>query len=98
MYVKKNMFGILLRVTVKHLVSIMDDSVIRCDEVIESYDEEIICKRQKFYILLAFLLITIALLIAVSIYCYLIKYQRKHLLLFHNTNNESNKFYIDSLN
>ena len=33
-----------------------------------------IFKTQNFYILLAFLLITIALLIAVSIYCYLIKY------------------------
>ena len=30
-------------------------------------------KTQNFYILLALLLITIALLIAVSIYCYLIK-------------------------
>ena len=57
-----------------------------CDEVIESYNEETqpiptnfnerkgICKTQHFYILLAFLLINIALLIAVSIYCYLIKY------------------------
>ena len=45
---------------------------------------------QNFYILLVFLLITIALLIAVSIYCYLIKYgaKQKHLLLFHFTNNE----------
>ena len=45
---------------------------------------------QNFYILLAFLLITIALLITVSIYCYLIKYQakQKHLLPFHHTNNE----------
>ena len=34
------------------------------------------CKMQIFYNLLAFSLITIALLIAVSIYCYLIK-QRK---------------------
>ena len=52
---------------------------------IESYDEEtktiptnfnekmITCKTQSFYILLVFLLITITLLIAVSIYCYLIK-------------------------
>ena len=31
------------------------------------------CKTQNFYILLAFLLITIPLLIAVSIYYYLIK-------------------------
>ena len=57
----------------------MDNSAILCDEVIESYDEETkaiptnfnekkaTCKMQKFYILLA-------LLIAVSIYCYLIKY------------------------
>ena len=36
---------------------------------------------EVYHILLAFLLITIALLIAVSIYCYLIKYQvkQKHL-------------------
>ena len=48
-------------------------------------------KAQNVYILLAFLLITIALLIAVSIYCYLIKYQamQKHLLPFPNTNNKS---------
>ena len=64
----------------------MDDFAIMCDEIIESYDKEtktvstnfnekyIICKTQNLYILLAFLLITIALLIAVSIYCYLIKY------------------------
>ena len=32
------------------------------------------CKTQNFYILLASLLITLVLLIAVSIYCYLIKY------------------------
>ena len=47
----------------------MDDSVITCDEVIESYDEEIktipanfnqkniTCKEQNFYILLVFLII-----------------------------------------
>ena len=46
------------------------------------------CKRQNFYIVLEFLLITIALLIAVSGYCYLIKYRGKqrHLLPFHFTN------------
>ena len=46
-------------------------------------------KMQNFYILLAFLLITIALLLTVSIYCHLIKYlaKQKHLLLFRNTNN-----------
>ena len=48
------------------------------------------CRTQNFYILLAFLLITIALLIAVSIYCYLIKYRakQKHLLPFNFTNNK----------
>ena len=64
----------------KYLASIMDDSAITCDEAIESYDEEmkpiptnfneknITCKTQNVYFLLAFLLITIALLIAVCIY------------------------------
>ena len=48
------------------------------------------CKTQHFHILLAFLLITIALLIAFSIYCYLIKYRakQKNLLPFHDTHNE----------
>ena len=41
------------------------------------------CKTQNFYILLAFLLIATALLMAVSIYCYLIKHQaEKNLLPF----------------
>ena len=46
------------------------------------------CKTQNFFILLAFLLITITLLIAVSIYCYVIKYRvkQKYLLPFHVTN------------
>ena len=53
--------------------------------------KKIACKTQSFYILLAFLLITIELLIAVTIYCYLIKYRakQKHLLPFHVTNNKS---------
>ena len=65
----------------------MDDSAITCDEVIESYDEETKSiltnfnerktKIQNFHTLLVFLLITIALLIAVSICCYLIKYWGK---------------------
>ena len=46
------------------------------------------CETQNLYVLLAFLLITIALLIAVSIYCYLIEYRAKQLLPFHYTNNE----------
>ena len=32
---------------------------------------------QNFYILLAFLLITIAILVSVSIYCYFTKYEAK---------------------
>ena len=55
----------------------MGDSVIMCDEIIDSYDNETnfnvkkaTC-TQNFHILLAFLLITIALSITVS---YLIKY------------------------
>ena len=73
---------------------------ITCDEIIESYDDKkkAVCKTQNFYILLALLLITITLLITVSIYCYFIKYQRKTLLPFCNTNNKLNKFYIDSIN
>ena len=53
----------------KYLASIMDDSAIMSDEIIESYDEEIkavptnfnekniTCRTQNFYILLAFLFI-----------------------------------------
>ena len=69
----------------KYLASIMEDwedSAITCDELIKSFDEEkhekvikkVACKPQNFYILLSFLLITIALLITASIECYLIKY------------------------
>ena len=65
----------------KYLASIMIDSAIICDEIIESFEEganfneeNASCKTKNFYILLAFLLIPIALLITVSIYCYLMKY------------------------
>ena len=84
----------------------MDDSAITCDEIIDAEtklnDEEtktfptnfneknITYKTQNFYILLTSLLITFALLIPVSFYCYLIKYRakRKHLLPFYNKNNK----------
>ena len=86
----------------KYLTNTMDDSVVMCDEIVESYNEETKTiptnfnkekangKTHNFYILLAFSLITITLLIAVSIYCYLINYQvkQKHLLPFYITNNE----------
>ena len=53
-------------------------------------ERKVTYKTQNFYILLAFLLITIALLIAVSVYCYLTKYQGKQkiLLPFYSTNNK----------
>ena len=68
----------------------MNDSTIMCDEVIKSFDQEIktiptnfnemkpTCKMQSFYILFGLLLITIAFLTPVSIYCYLIKYQAQN--------------------
>ena len=65
----------------KYLASILDDSAMTCDEVIESYDEETKniptnfdekIQPIKHKILLTFLLITIALLIAVNICRYLI--------------------------
>ena len=40
-------------------------------------EKNITCEIQNLYILLAFFLITIALLITVSICCYLIKYRAK---------------------
>ena len=46
---------------------------------------------QNFYILFAFLLVTITLLIALSIYCYMIKYQTKHLLPSHGIQNLKKK-------
>ena len=48
--------------------------------------------KQKIYIyLLAFLLITIVSLIAVSIYCYLIKYKSKQNIYYHITSQMTNK-------
>ena len=84
----------------KYLASVMDDSAFICDKVINAdaklsaknddetnfNEKKATCKMQNFYILLAFLLITIALLIAVSVYCYLTKYRGKQLLPFHCTN------------
>ena len=66
-----------------------------CHKITESCDDETktiptsfneqktTCKTQNYYILLAFLLITIELLIAVSISCYLIKYRAKKNIYYH---------------
>ena len=72
--------------------NIMDYPVIICDKII--YTEEtnfneknIAYKTQNVYILFASFLITVTLLTAVSISCYLIKYQtKKHLLPFPTQN------------
>ena len=55
-------------------------------------------KAINFYILHVFILTTIALLIVVSIYCNVIKYQakQKHLLAFHDT--ISKQFCVGSIN
>ena len=86
--------------------------MITCDEIIDpkakSYNEETkttptnfneknaICKTKHFYIFFAFLLVTIVLLIAVSINCYLLKYQAKqeYLLPFHGTNKKLKNFIL----
>ena len=66
----------------KYLANIIDDSVITCDEIIEdtksiptNFNEKtIICEAKNLYILLTFLLITIALLTAVGISLCIVKY------------------------
>ena len=75
----------------EYLASIKDKII--CDEIIDvketNFNEKnITCKTQSFCIILTFLLITITLSIAVSIYCYLIKYRakEKHLLTKLKTN------------
>ena len=72
----------------KYLANIMNDSVITCDEILDA-DEETITVPTNFneekynlwnnnlYTWLPFLLITVAILIGVSICCYLIKYKNK---------------------
>ena len=73
--------------------------MIICDEIIEKKakavttnfnEKNAVCKKKNLYILLAFLLITIALLIAVSIYCYQIKdrAKQKYLLQFYVANDK----------
>ena len=85
-------------------LAIMCDEVIEpCDEDVKTKsnnetkavptnfnEKKATWKTQNFQILLAFLLITIALLIDVSIYCHLIKCRakQKHLLPFHFANKE----------
>ena len=60
----------------------------KSDDETNFNEKKATCKTQNFYILLAFLLITLALLIAVSIYYNLIEDQAKQLLPVHCTSNE----------
>ena len=104
MHIKNIIFGILLHVVVKveNVWQVYGWFSNYVDEIIQSYKEETktiptnfnenkaTYKMQNLYIWLVFLLIIIALLIAVSIYCYLIKYRAKqeHLLPFRFTSNK----------
>ena len=97
MYVKKIMFGILLHVIVKmvimkYLASIVDKII--CDEIADVKETNFYEKNRYKVLIFFFLLITITLLIAVNIYCYLIKYrvEQKYLLLFHNTKLKTNQY------
>ena len=85
---------------VKYLGSIIHGSVITCEEIIEA--TKIVPTKSistNFYILLIFLLITIALLIAVSIYCYLIIYRSKNndLLPYREINNKLKEIDINDI-
>ena len=72
----------------KYVDSIISDSPVLCDEIIDTIKttstksistKAVLTKftSKNVYVLLTFLLITIALLVAASLWCYLIKYQAK---------------------
>ena len=84
-YLKKIIFRILLHVIVKmqniqqvlwmiHQLSAMKSQSKKTKEKTKFNEKKVTCIMKNFNILLAFLLITIALLRAVIIYCYLMKY------------------------
>ena len=62
-------------------------------------NKNIICEIKSFYLLLAFLLFTIPLLIAISISCHLIKHKakRKPFLQFYVPNNKLKEVYKNIL-
>ena len=70
----------------EYVGSIIDHSVITCDEIIEATKRTL----TNLSILLTFSLITIALLIAISIFYYQIKHRskQKELLSHHHTSNK----------
>ena len=74
----------------KYLTSIINNSVITCAKIIDaeetnSIPKNIICETKSFYILRVFLSITMALLVAFSIYFCLIKYKAKQNISCHIT-------------
>ena len=80
----------------KYLANIMDDSKITFYEIIDVKEtnfnkKNITCITPIFYMLLTFLLITTALLIAVSIYCYVIKHRAKQ------NDTKLKQFYINNI-
>ena len=99
----------------EYCASIIPDSEITCDEIIErakttptkSTSAKTVTAKitstkntsTNFYIFLTFLLITIALLIAVSIYCYLIKYRskQKQLLQHYDTSNKLKEINVSNI-
>ena len=85
----------------KCLASVMDKDIFDETIVVEETnfnEKNVTCKTKNSYVLVAFSLITIILLIDVSVYCYVITYWTKHFLSFHNTNNKLNKCDIDTMN
>ena len=72
----------------KYLTNIIDDSAIAYHEIIETTktlnfnERKLACKTKKIDFLLVFLSNTVALLIVISIYSYLIKYRTKQKHLF----------------
>ena len=87
MYVKKIISGIHVVVKWIHKKKWIHESYDKETKTIltKINKKKATCKTQKFYILLPFLLITIASLKAVSIYYYLIKYRAKRNIYYHFT-------------
>ena len=93
-YVKNNTFGFLTHVFVdmeifskyyEWFIDVAWWSYRVIQWKINFNEKKAICKIQNFYILVAFLLITIVSLIAVSIYCNLTEYQAKQNISWHKT-------------
>ena len=90
----------------EYLENVIDDSVVRCDEIIDAVQSETInfnkgkatCKMDNFSFLLAFVLTIILLLITVGIYYYYyhIKHRakQKQILPYYYSNNELKEINI----